>query len=751
MAKVNMDSAAFDQAQQTIVKAAETLDRVEKVWGENFDNLYANIVSSGFLNDLYEDAKSDYYKWKAGLNWVSMTAGGAALGCVFGPIGGIIGAIVGFLFGITTFVKSDPVWITVSKEVFEQLLANCRAGNDDSYIRLINLMTKMHNVQVSMESIKTKINDFQHTYANMSEAANEAGIGDKVQYAADGLTVTNVNTTINIDGTDVETTVSEAMNAFYTYTATVTAAEIEAAYLKEKYPDMDIDFSNIVKNANAFMTKTLNSDLYTKEFVDKILPTYEIDENKAKESVTGATGLGLSGLETLLGNNKDLLGDIGLYAGLIGASFIDKPASGWPEGLGTQTNTQDPAQDPANTQQTPSGTNCGGCGGCGGCGSSSTETPTTPETPETPQNTNTVEIETVTETTVPEKELEFDYGDETTDFDKLAREAYEFGEGAEEIAKHQQELLNEIEAAYEAGNLDAIREKLKEYGFSGPEIEAILADKSVCIKTLMYCDKREILAAKARELAEAAGVKDYDTKYDDPIDFDKELSGDGANELLMLASEDETCVKAYESMNTAKESYEAALKEANPLISKANENKKAMEEIKAKYEKEFSSTDTKKWSEAAAKEYNEAIKAYNTSVTEAAAKMATVEAAKTTYQEARTAFETAEKNYYDQIKQEQSEQPDTSGSPSADENGNNNGNDNNNNNNGGKRTDLTTDDIVFNDDGDIVFDLNGQVQGATLDTSDINLNTGATTNIVDPADQAILDSLNITNNSIETK
>jgi hypothetical protein len=194
-------------------------------------------------------------------------------------------------------------------------------------------------------------------------------------------------------------------------------------------------------------------------------------------------------------------------------------------------------------------------------------------------------------------------------------------------------------------------------------------------------------------------------------------------------------------MSDAKDAYQKAINEANPFIKKINDNKKSMDEIKAKYEKEFDSTDTKKWSEEAAKEYNEAIKTYNASVKEAATSMAAVEAAKNTYTEARTAFETAENNYYEQIRNDHAQQNTDDSTHNIDDGsngGNNNeGNDNNNGDNNGdnnqktdeSKTDLHTDNIVFNESGDIVFDMNnnGQVQGATLDTGQVNLDAPAGT------------------------
>ena len=173
------------------------------------------------------------------------------------------------------------------------------------------------------------------------------------------------------------TTVAEAMNAFYTYTATVTAAEIEASYLHEKYPDLDIDFSAIVKNANGFMSDTLSSGLYSKEFIETILPTYDVSVDDAKGSVTGATGLSLDGLEALLGNNKNLLGDIGLYAGLIGTGFLPLGGEGqpdWPEDIrGPKDTTPDTTPSGDTTPETQPSKTPGGCtnSGCSSSGCSS--------------------------------------------------------------------------------------------------------------------------------------------------------------------------------------------------------------------------------------------------------------------------------------------------------------------------------------------------------------------------------------------
>lgn len=786
MAKVKLNDGQFTVLQENIEKAKQAMtEAIDDIWQVNFENLYQNFVGNGFLDDLYKDAESSYHAI-AGASGVGLGAAGAAT-CAAGaglmgtsasaviaaipvigsiPVAGwIIAGIICLVLigiGIAHLVKAGttPDWKYEARDIFVQLLEQCVGGVEPNYIAQENLQTKLENCKLSLQQILFAIAEFNSQFANLDEAAKEVGLGDKVQYADDGITVKDINTTINIDGTEVSTSVSGAMNAFFTYTSTVTAAEIEAEYLHQKYPDLDIDFAEIVKRANGFMTDTLNSGLYTKEFIDTLLPTYSVSLDDAKNSVTGATGLGLEGLETLLGKSGDLLGDIGLYAGLIGTSFIPLDKDKWPEDLiGDGAKDTNPPDTTGPEDTTPSGTSCGnkgcsssgcssrGCGGCGGATPTTPSTPTSPDTtPTTPVSTpdtepstepgNNVEIENIDETKIPEEEYKFEYGmGDNVDYDKLAREAYEFGDGAEEIAKHQQELLEEIEKAYEDGNLDGLRAKLKEYGFSTPEIEAILADKYQCIKTMMYCDKREILAAKARELAAADGIKDYDTKFDDKIDYDKELSGEKPNDLLMLASEDETCVNAYKAMGEAKTAYEKAISDANPYITKANENKKVMEDLKKKYEKEFDSEDTTKWSEAAAKEYNDAIKTYNESAQAAATQIASVEAAKQVYTDARTAFETAENNYYEQIRNDQATQDNTNNvEDPANQNDGNNNNDNsdNQNNENQQVTELHTDNVVFDENGDVVFDMNnGQVQGASLDTSTLNLDSSVSVN--DPA------------------
>ena len=58
MSKVKINNAEFQEIQRHVENAKLLSDEAnEKVWGENFDNLYNNFITNGFLEDLYKDAR----------------------------------------------------------------------------------------------------------------------------------------------------------------------------------------------------------------------------------------------------------------------------------------------------------------------------------------------------------------------------------------------------------------------------------------------------------------------------------------------------------------------------------------------------------------------------------------------------------------------------------------------------------------------------------------------------------------------
>ena len=89
-----------------------------------------------------------------------------------------------------------------------------------------------------------KINEFNHKYASLEDSMEKF---DLTGTMTDDGVLLSVDTEVTIDGKVVSTSVSEALNAFYTYASTVMSSRIEADYIASKY-GIDIDYESLVKN-----------------------------------------------------------------------------------------------------------------------------------------------------------------------------------------------------------------------------------------------------------------------------------------------------------------------------------------------------------------------------------------------------------------------------------------------------------------------------------------------------------------------
>ncbi len=665
MAKVKVNDDEFTEIGTHIVNASKRLEEAEVEWGTNFDNLYQRFVESGFLDALYEDAESTYHTWSRGLSAVSMTASGAALGLTFGPIGGIIGAVIGAIFGIVSCVLNEPTWLTVSKEAFKTLLNECRYGNNDCYIQISNTYTKLYNCQLAMENIKSKINLFQQTYANLYDSATAVGLDGQLMHASDGITVLGVETSVQINGQEIKMSVSDAMNAFYTYTDTVTSGVIAADYLERTY-GYEVDYNKIVSEAGGFITDTVNSGLYSHEFVDVLLPQYTPDLDAAYDAVVNSTTVKLDELKSALVNNSSFGGEIALYSGLLGAAFMGAVSSGLNTGEpgtttpGTTTpgTTTPGTTTPGTTTPgtTTPGTTIPGATTPGttdpGASNPEDDKPEDDEPEdEIPEDTpvNEIEIVEIEEHELPENVL----FEGEIDFDKLAREALGFDQSVEDILARRAEIINDIDRKFEMGDLDSLKDELKEYGYNDAEIEAIIKDKDMLTRAILEGDQRAQLAQKAMELAKEAGIEDYDTSFDDRPDY-ASLSDEGPSELLTIYSENKELVEMHTELKEFESAYETAVEDTNKLLGEVAEAKADMDAILEKYTEKYGE-DTTKWSEDAAEQYNESIESYNESVNKAQEQMKVLEEAKEKYKESREEFDKAKKDYFDDINSDHEE------------------------------------------------------------------------------------------------
>ena len=103
--------------------------------------------------------------------------------------------------------------------------------------------------------------------------------------------------------------------------------------------------------------------------------------------------------------------------------------------------------------------------------------------------------------------------DGTVDYDKLAREEYQFETGLEEIEKFRLQIMDDVEARYAAGDFSSLTKDLQGFGYGTAEIATILASKSMTINAMLDGNTRQIVAAKAQEMAKADGVQNYQSSY----------------------------------------------------------------------------------------------------------------------------------------------------------------------------------------------------------------------------------------------
>lgn len=669
MSKVKINFNEYVEVEENIVKAITSMERIEESWNQNFANLNQNFIESGFLEDLYKDAESQYYHLANAGYFVSYVAGmagtgaaaGAAAGAIsgtvvpvvgnltLGAIGGIAGAVIGFFLGIYHCVKNpnNVKWCYDSKIIFEELLKRCYNWEHDNYTSTENIHIKLENVSLSLIELKTKINEFQKELANLQDAADKASLGDQLNVSKEGI-VLGVETEVNIGGETVKMSISEAMNAFYTYDNAVMSAEFEADYMKRTY-GIDVDYDNLVSHANSFMTDTIKSGLYTHEFIDVLLPGYTADYNTTVNGVAGNLGIATDAFNSILDNNQNSLGDLAKAGGLVGAAFLGNLVS-------------NPGSGGSNGGSSGSGSGTGGGGSSSSNPGSGGQNPDNSATTPAPKPTdedkeqeeekkpeekieNDVEIEKVSDEELPDEvkaEIEKDYDD-------LARAEYE-KQGSEALEKHRAEILDRINESITNGDYDSLRKELKEYGYSDSDIETIMKDRDSIVTAIVAAEEKQALKEIAEKLAKEDKVENFKSEYSDSLTA-QDIKDGTTSGILVNASADKDVAAARDTLNNATENYEKAVSDANKSLKEVTTSETKMKEIYDKYSKEYGS-DTKNWTEEAAKEYNESIKNYNESVDKAKNSVEKSNAAKEEYNKSKENYDKTKNEFLSKIKEQ---------------------------------------------------------------------------------------------------
>lgn len=242
------------------------------------------------------------------------------------------------------------------------------------------------------------------------------------------------------------------------------------------------------------------------------------------------------------------------------------------------------------------------------------------------------------------------------DYDALAREKFdEQFKTEEEYA----EYVMKVNEEFESLTPEQLSGKLKEYGYDESEIQYLLQPENKDVAATAYASGKlnADLTTRANELAKADNVKDFDTKYDDPIDRTNDNESDTSsyaylrdgdlNANVSPVNYNKDVKAAKETWTKSQETYTTAATKANAAIEKANSQAAELEKLQKQYGK-----DTSKWKEAEIKKYNETVDKYNKAVTEAISANKEATTAKASMDKAQEAYTKQYNDYQDKIKKE---------------------------------------------------------------------------------------------------
>ncbi len=704
MAKVKTNFENMNEISSQLDKAGQNIQEcILSLWGEKFDDIYFNYIESGYLDSLYDDATDDLSS-KIFSGGSSLLCGaGAGVSCAFAtgaltasgicaciPVAGWIAAAIILaacaVIGIVSLCmdfSTDKIK-REAKGIFEDLITQCVTGEQMNYKSLVNCDTKTSSMQLTISKILLLINEFNEKYAKFtSEEVSDAGLKNGVVEGEDGVTLTAINTNINIDGKEYTLSTSEAMNAFYTYESTVMSAEFEATLLEEK--GIKVDYNSIVKNANSFMTTTVESKLYTKEFVESVLPKYssQYSFDSSVSTVASTNGLTTDTFSSVL---SQVPGALGASSGLLGAAFLGTLVDN-NRNNGSKSNGN-VSSGSTSGKTTSSGSTSGGSSSNGGKSSSDSSevigvlTPVDDNNPdEIPSKPNNdVEIPEISEIELPET---VEVIDEIVNYDDLARTEYE-SKGSDSIDKYREEIIDAINEKFDSGDLDPIKNKLKEYGYSDSDIENIVKDRQSTITAILAGDEKQELAKIAKNLAKNDGVNDYNSIYEENNSYNDTIDGT-LNTTLVNMNENEELVSAREDVTKAYDNYKEKVNIANESIAATSLASSAVTKAMDEYSNKYNTQDTSQWDQAAAEDYANLVNKYNESVKVSESAIKDVETAKSSYEDAGSKYSQIKEEFLNNVKKENDRTDSFNDSNNADnsiyDDSDNNKSDNNSNGN----------------------------------------------------------------------
>lgn len=229
-------------------------------------------------------------------------------------------------------------------------------------------------------------------------------------------------------------------------------------------------------------------------------------------------------------------------------------------------------------------------------------------------------------------------------YDEMARDKYESMD-QDVITERREDVINETQTMIDNNDTDGLRNKLADYGYSESDIDKIVNDPDALISAMVEGDQRQQLAEYAKDFAEKDGVEDYDTSYDDGQSY-KDYQDGSSSTLTTNRSKDPEVKQAKTEYNEARENYKEASEKVNEAATKTQENLDNVNSFKNKY-----GSDTSKWSKEEKADYKEAVREYQDSRNDYNQKREEYNDAKNKYEDAHAKYEEAKSNYDAKIRE----------------------------------------------------------------------------------------------------
>lgn len=530
-------------------------------------------------------------------------------------------------------------------------LTNFKSGLENYRSCLVNIQTAVENFDSSTVSLEAAMGDYDHnTWEFKMEDTDGDGVAD-TQVAYYNF--------VYADGKVYQMTVAEMVNSAYTgigmsMSGAVANGEtgMDATTYKS-YLDSVNSFVAQGAKSNAFgvASKTdIENTLYAATGSRNLDTQYNSALSELANKVDYDNYLGNAMLTSGFAMGGAMLAALGLAGGLKDNSGGNNPGGnnhGGNNHGGNNPGGNNPGGNPGDTTNTP------------------VETDPVDTDPEEPVDTtphNDIEITTPIDDKEIPSELDLDLTDneEEVNYDELARKEYE-NTDLEDINEYREDLINSINEKFDAGDLDSIKEKLSEYGYSEDDIAKIIEDRQSTITAILAGDEKQQLAEIAERLYKEAHpdavldenglLKDFTSIYKQEPKYEDLVNGT-ENQLLINIEQNEDLAEYRDSVNNAHEDYKNEAEAANTAIAQAATAQTTMENLKSEYTAKYGTDDTKKWDEEAAKKYNESIESYNDSVNKAKDANAKAMDAKAKYEDAVDKYDNAKKELLDQVKED---------------------------------------------------------------------------------------------------